>query len=171
MSENRNEPKEKKKNHTGRNVAVGVIVALMLSTGGYFGLGPGQGMLGLTPNDGGHGTGIDSTSSVQEDSGTSSVEEAVIGGESSENGKEASGEEEGKFIITVSESKILCDGRELSVTELENLLESKFISGDDAAENLANLEIVVRDDHAVKSSFDAVTALLTKLDIPYTTEE
>ena len=169
--------KEKQKKHTGRNVAIGVIAALLLSTGGYYGLGPGQGDL---PFIGGNNEssvpGIEQTQnqndSQQSEAGDSSIVEHMIGDESGNgNSKEDSNAaEDGVFLITVSQDKIIVDGREMDEKTLEDYLSDTFVTGENAQENMTTLSIKVKDDKAIKSTYDAVTALLAKLDLSYTEE-
>ena len=135
--------KEKRKSkHTGAKVASGaVIAALLLGGGGYFGLGIGNPNGGLLPEQ---------TQEAQ-NSGSDEKEEATTAETESET-------EEGVLTISVKESQILYQGKEVSLTELETALLKDYQDGS---------EIKLSDDHAIKATYDEVTALLTRLNLPY----
>ena len=65
------------------------------------------------------------------------------------------------LIVTVRNSGILYQGSEVTLSELEALLLSNYT---------VEKQIILEDDHAIKSAFDEVTALLAKLSMPYTAE-
>ena len=162
------EKEPKKKKHTGRNITAGVIAALLLSMGGYFGLGPGQGMLTGQGNQQSSGA---QTSQTQEQ-GESSKEESTIEvsiGDEKEDSKKEDSPEEGVFAITVQD-KIVADGKEMDLATLESYLSETFLTGDNAAKNLQEMTIKVKDDKAIKSTYDEVLSLLGRLDLAYTEE-
>lgn len=164
----------KKKRHTGRNITIGVIVALLLSTGGYYGLGPGQGNL---PFIGGNDSqkeapaNNEQSEAQQSSTGEDATSSNAIGEGGSGNSKEEIAQaEDGVFLITVSEDKIIVDGRAMDEKTLEDYLSETFVTGDKAAENLQELSIKVKDDKAIKSTYDAVIAILNKMDLSFTEE-
>ena len=129
----------KRKSHTGRNVTIGAAAALLLFAGGMYGLGGGKGLLP------GKGDALlpEPTAAVQ----AAPAEE-----------QPATVEEKTEKIleIVVEESKILYNGLEVSVGELEEHLLKDF---DDSAE----LKLI--DDHAIKAGYDEVQSLLDRLGI------
>ena len=163
------EKEPKKKKHTGRNITAGVIAALLLSMGGYFGLGPGQGMLTGQGNQQSSGAQASQTQEQGESSKEESTIEASIGDEKEDSKKEDS-QEEGVFAITIQEDKIVADGKEMDLATLESYLSETFLTGDNAAKNLQELSIKVKDDKAIKSTYDEVLSLLGRLDLAYTEE-
>lgn len=70
-------------------------------------------------------------------------------------------QDEGTLTVTVRNSDILYRGSEVTLTQLETLL---------VADYTAEKQIILQDDHAIKATFDEVTALLAKLSMPYTAE-
>ena len=65
------------------------------------------------------------------------------------------------MTITVRNSSFFYHGNEVTLSELESLLLSDYT---------AEKQIILQDDHAIKSAFDELTALLAKLSMPYTAE-
>ena len=65
------------------------------------------------------------------------------------------------MTITVRNSSFFYQGNEVTLSELESLLLSDYT---------AEKQIILQDDHAIKSAFDELTALLAKLSMPYTAE-
>ena len=65
------------------------------------------------------------------------------------------------MTITVRNSSFFYQGNEVTLSELESLLLSNYT---------AEKQIILQDDHAIKSAFDELTALLAKLSMPYTAE-
>ena len=177
MAKQKETNEKKEKSHAGRNIGIGVLLALLLSGGGYFGFGPGQGALqeglGLTAGQGdGTSSAIVQEDSAQQGSNSSSTADsessAVIGENPSKT--DETKEKEDSVVITVKESAIYVNGQEMDAKKLEEYLSATFITGSSAAENAKNLSVVVKDEKAIKASYDEVIALLTKLDIPYSEE-
>ena len=134
--------KERKNKHTGAKAAGGVLIAaLLLGGGGYFGLGIGNPNGGLLPNQ----------TQEAENSGSAEKEAEEVTDEKTE-------QEEKVLKISVKESTILYQGKEVSLSELETALLKDYKEGS---------TITLTDDHAIKASYDEVTALLSKLDLPY----
>ena len=75
--------------------------------------------------------------------------------------EQASVQDDGTLIVTVRNADILYRGSEVSLSQLETLLLSDYT---------AEKQIILQDDHAIKATFDEVTALLAKLSMPYTAE-
>ncbi len=69
-------------------------------------------------------------------------------------------QDDGVLTVTVREDKLLYEGQEVTLAQLEeNLL--KDYKTETAVE--------LKDDHAIKAAYDEVTALLQKLNIPFST--
>ena len=142
MAEEVTKEKKSKNKHTGAKAAGGVLIAaLLLGGGGYFGLGIGNPNGGLLPNQ------------TQEAEDSGSVEK-----EAEEVTEQKTEQEEKVLKISVKESTILYQGKEVSLSELETVLLKDYKEGS---------TITLTDDHAIKASYDEVTALLSKLDLPY----
>ena len=144
---------QKKKSHTGAKAGVTAAVILALLGGGYFGLG-GGGQGGLFPNG-------------QSGEGSSAQESAIV--TDSKDNTEAESqtaeitEEDDKVLdIVITESGIQYEGKDVSVIELEEALLKDFQDG---------VTVNLKDDHAIKATYDEVTALLSKLNINFTTGE
>ena len=75
--------------------------------------------------------------------------------------EQAPAQDDGTLTVTVRNSGIMYRGVEVTLTQLETLLLSNYT---------AEKQIILQDDHAIKSTFDEVTALLAKLSMPYTAE-
>lgn len=74
---------------------------------------------------------------------------------------EQAAQDEGVLTITVQNSGIVYRGNSVTLSELEARLLSDYT---------AEKQIILQDDHAIKSAYDEVTALLAKLSMPFTTE-
>ena len=83
-----------------------------------------------------------------------SVQESIVT-------EQTSAQDDGTLTVTVRNSDILYRGSEVTLSQLETLLLSDYT---------AEKQIILQDDHAIKSTFDEVTALLAKLSMPYTAE-
>ncbi len=138
------------KSHTGRNVTIAAIVLAALLGGGRYGLGlgGGKGGDGLLPENG---------SSAQGESAqvTAAPEAQAPQAEASE----APGEEadDGVLTIVVKEDKLFYEGEEVELAALEEALLRDYVPG--------TTSVKLTDDHAIKSAYDEVTALLDRLGI------
>ena len=137
------EERNKKNNHTGSKVAAGAIIAAALFAGGRFGFGIGTES----------GTGFfNQNSDTGEDAADEKTEEAV---------ETVAENEDGVIAITVKEDGIEYNGASVTLGELEAAVLKDFKD---------DVEIRLTDDHAIKSTYEEVTSLLDKLEIPYTVE-
>ena len=136
---------EKKKSHTGRNVATAAVILALLGGGGYFGLGVGNPNGGLLPN----------TQPTQQQTQAQTQEETVppTTAEPTEAPTESS-----VLTITVKESEILYQGRTVTLAELETAILSDFKEG-------KSVKLV--DEKAIEAVYGDVSALLAKLNIPF----
>ena len=141
----------KRNRHTGGKVAGGAVLLALLLAGGHFGLGIGREGGGLLTGEAlqavtetAQETVAETAEKVQE-----KVEEVVTPQE----------QDDGVLTITVKEDKLLYEGKDVSLSQLEqNLLKEYKIDS-------TTVELV--DDHAIKAAYDEVTALLQKLNIPF----
>ena len=69
-------------------------------------------------------------------------------------------QDDGILTVTVREDKLLYEGREVDLTQLEENLLKDYKADSSTVELL--------DDHAIKAVYDEVSALLQKLSIPFT---
>ena len=79
----------------------------------------------------------------------------------SETVEKTSAQDESILTITVQNSEILYRGDAVALSQLEALLLSDYTE---------DKQIILQDDHAIKATFDEVSALLAKLSLPYTSE-
>lgn len=149
------EPKTRsKKKHTARNATVGGAAVLLLLLGSWLGFGKGFGL--------GQGTSVLPNESAGE---APKAEQAVVEtvaeteAPAAEPSLEAESEEQ-PIVISVKESKILIDGKEVTLDSLEETLKSVVTDG---------RKVRLDDDHAIKAAYDTVVSILQKLDIPFTT--
>ena len=143
-------PEENKKSaHVGRKAAGTAVILALLAGGGYFGLGVGN------PNGGWLSP---STPGVtQEAPQTTNAPATTQAPVQTTAPVESTTAEDGILRITVKESGILYRGQSVSLAELEQALLKDYKAGHRAE---------LTDDHAIKSVYDEVTALLNKLQIP-----
>lgn len=138
------EEQKKKKKHTGRNVTIGVIAALLLSLGGWYGFGPGgTGLIG----------GGEANTGAQSGGATAAEKQEPAG-----NVDETDMSDDGVMQIVVSESAITINGTAVASDELESFLEKNYADG---------VKVTVKDDSAIKATYDEVISALNKLDISY----
>ena len=69
-------------------------------------------------------------------------------------------QDDGVLTVTVREDKLLYKGKEVTLGQLEEALLKDYKAGSSTVE--------LKDDHAIKASYDEVKALLQKLSIPFT---
>ena len=149
MENNTRSPKRNR--HTGGKVAGGAVLLALLLAGGHFGLGIGR-------EGGGLLTGED-LQAVTETAQESVAETAEKVQEKAEEVVTSQEQDDGVLTITVKEDKLLYEGKDVSLSQLEqNLLKEYKIDS-------TTVELV--DDHAIKAAYDEVTALLQKLNIPF----
>ena len=78
-----------------------------------------------------------------------------------EEAKEADApQDDGVLTVTVREDKILYKGEEVTLVQLEEDLLKDYKVGE--------VDVELRDDHAIKAAYDEVKGLLDRLHIPFT---
>ena len=158
MEENK---RSQRNRHTGGKVTAGAVILALLLAGGHFGLGIGReggGLLAGEALETAKETVTETAEQVQE-----KAEETVETVETIQEKVEeaAAPQEDGVLTVTVKEDKLLYEGSEVTLAQLEESL-LKDYRGDATA-------VELRDDHAIKAAYDEVTALLQKLNIPFST--
>ena len=155
MEDSKRSPKRNR--HTGGKVTAGAVILALLLAGGHFGLGIGReggGLLTGQALETAQEKAAETVEQVQEKAqeAVETVQEKVQ--------EVAAPQDDGVLTVTVKEDKLLYEGSEVTLAQLEeNLL--KDYRGDATA-------VELRDDHAIKAAYDEVTALLQKLNIPFT---
>ena len=153
MESNRN---PKRNRHTGGKVTAGAVVLALLLAGGHFGLGIGREGGGLLTGEAletAKETVTETAEQVQEKAEETvetiqeKVEEAIAP------------RDDGVLTVTVQEDKLLYEGQEVTLAQLEENLLKDY---------RAETAVELKDDHAIKAAYDEVTALLQKLNIPFT---
>jgi hypothetical protein len=151
MEENKRSPKRNR--HTGGKVTAGAVILALLLAGGHFGLGIGReggGLLTGQALETAQEKAAETVEQVQE-----KAQEAV------ETVQEvAAPQDDGVLTVTVKEDKLLYEGQEVTLAQLEENLLKDY---------KAETAVELKDDHAIKAAYDEVTALLQKLNIPFTT--
>ena len=147
----------KRNRHTGGKVTAGAVVLALLLAGGHFGLGIGREGGGLLT-----GEALQTATQTVTENAQAAKEAAVETAEKvSEAVTEAVTKDDGVLTITVKEDKLLYEGKEVTLAQLEENLLKDYKAGTNTVE--------LKDDHAIKAAYDEVTALLQKLNIPFTT--
>ena len=135
----------KRSKHTGAKVTVTAAAILALLAGGHFGLGIGRG---------GEGAGLLPGQNAPAQNAAETTAEPAQEAEA--------GKDDGVLAVTVREDGVLYGGKTVTLSELEAALLSDYTE---------EKTVTLTDDHAIKSAYDEVTALLDRLSIPYTTAE
>ena len=149
MENNTRSPKRNR--HTGGKVAGGAVLLALLLAGGHFGLGIGREGGGLLT-----GEALQAVTETAQETVTETAEKVQ---EKAEEVVTPQEQDDGVLTITVKEDKLLYEGKDVSLSQLEqNLLKEYKIDS-------TTVELV--DDHAIKAAYDEVTALLQKLNIPF----
>ena len=163
----------KRNSHTGGKVVGGAALLALLLAGGHFGLGIGRAEGGLLTGEAlqaAKETVVDTAQAARETlgEGIEIAKETLT--ETAQDVQEAVTEtvqvivvqqDDGILTITVREDKLLYEGREVTLAQLEENLLQDYRADAFAVELL--------DDHAIKAAYDEVSALLQKLSIPYDT--
>ena len=154
MESNRN---PKRNRHTGGKVTAGAVVLALLLAGGHFGLGIGREGGGLLTGEAletAKETVTETAEQVQEkaEETVETIQEKVE--------EVAASQDDGVLTVTVKEDKLLYEGQEVNLAQLEENLLKDY---------KAETAVELKDDHAIKAAYDEVTALLQKLNIPFTT--
>ena len=158
MEENK---RSQRNRHTGGKVTAGAVILALLLAGGHFGLGIGREGGGLLTGEAletAKETVTETAEQVQE-----KAEETVETVETIQEKVEeaAAPQDDGVLTVTVKEDKLLYEGSEVTLAQLEESL-LKDYRGDATA-------VELKDDHAIKAAYDEAAALLQKLNIPFTT--
>lgn len=134
----------KKKNGKGGAVAAGAAALLLLLGGGRLALGGGDGLLPFGSGDAG-----------EQSSTPPAVQEEPV---------QQSGETQtdNKLSIVVRQDAITVNGQETPADELEGVLTAAYADG---------VTVELKDDQAIKATYDEVVSTLERLDIPYTAAE
>ena len=162
----------KRKSHTGGKVVGGAALLALLLAGGHFGLGIGRAEGGLLTGEAlqaAKETVVDTAEAAKETltEGYETVKEALT--ETAETVQEPEAvpvqeivvqQDDGILTITVREDKLLYEGREVDLTQLEDDLLNDYKADASTVE--------LQDDHAIKAVYDEVSALLQRLSIPFT---
>ena len=130
-----------KRGHGVRNTAIAGAALLLLLGGGRYGLGIGRG--------GGEGVLPQEGDSVLPETAQTETVEATAAPE------EAPGDD-GVLEITVREDKLYYEGKAVDLTALRDALLRDYAEG---------VKVKLTDDHAIKSAYAEVSALLTSLGI------
>lgn len=130
-----------KRGHGVRNTAIAGAALLLLLGGGRYGLGIGRG--------GGEGVLPQEGDSVLPETAQTETVEATAAPE------EAPGDD-GVLEITVREDKLYYESEAVDLTALRDALLRDYAEG---------VKVKLTDDHAIKSAYDEVSALLTSLGI------
>ena len=153
MEENK---RSQRNRHTGGKVTAGAVILALLLAGGHFGLGIGREGGGLLTGEAletAKETVTETAEQVQEKAEETvetiqeKVEEAIAP------------RDDGVLTVTVQEDKLLYEGQEVTLAQLEENLLKDY---------RAETAVELKDDHAIKAAYDEVTALLQKLNIPFT---
>ena len=157
----------KRNGHTGGKAIIGGALLLALLAGGHFGLGIGRdggGLLTGQALETAQET-VSETAQEAQEKVTETVEKVQEKAQEAvetvqEKVEEAAApQDDGVLTVTVKEDKLLYEGEEVTLAQLEeNLLK-------DYKPDSTTVEL--RDDHAIKAAYDEVTALLQKLSIPF----
>ena len=164
----------KRKSHTGGKVVGGAALLALLLAGGHFGLGIGRAEGGLLTGEAlqaAKETVVDTAEAAKETltEGYETVKEALTETVETVQGTEPEPvpvqeivvqQDDGVLTITVREDKLLYEGREVDLVQLEEDLLNDYKTDASTVE--------LQDDHAIKAVYDEVSALLQRLSIPFT---
>ena len=159
----------KRNRHTGGKVTAGAVILALLLAGGHFGLGIGRDGGGLLTGEAletakeSASQAVESAKETVTETAQKAEEKAAEVAETVQEKVEeaAAPQDDGVLTVTVREDKLLYEGEEVTLAQLEENLLRDYKAGDTTVE--------LRDDHAIKAAYDEVTALLQKLSIPFTT--
>ena len=150
------EQERKKKSHTGRNVTITALLLAALLGGGRYGLGIGKGGggEGLLPESGNSTQSQTAQTEQAEPEAPETADAPEQEPEVTEPGETAA---DAVLEIAVKEDKLFYEGEETDLAALEQALLRDYVQGETA--------VTLTDDHAIKSAYDEVTALLDRLGI------
>jgi len=154
MEENK---RSQRNRHTGGKVTAGAVILALLLAGGHFGLGIGREGGGLLT-----GEALETTKETVTETAEQVQEKAEETVETIQEKVEqvAASQDDGVLTVTVKEDKLLYEGQEVTLAQLEENLLKDY---------KAETTVELKDDHAIKAAYDEVTALLQKLNIPFST--
>ena len=170
MENKKRSPKRNKR--TGGKVVGGAVLLAVLLAGGHFGLGIGRADGGFIHSD----TYREGKEIVTENAKAAKEVTSEYLEKKAEEAKEDLNEaaekvretvteavtpqDDGVLTILVREDKLLYEGREVTIEQLEEALLRDYKAGSSTLE--------LKDDHAIKAAYDEVKTLLQKLSLPYT---
>ena len=163
MEDSKRSPKRNR--HTGGKVTAGAVILALLLAGGHFGLGIGREDGGLLTS----GRLQDAVETVSQtvQSAQQTVSQTVQGAQETvpETAQPVQQivvpQDDGVLSIVVREDKLLYEGQEVTLAQLEEDLLRDY--------KAETTTVELQDDHAIKAAYDEVHALLQKLSIPFTT--
>ena len=152
-----NKRSSKRNRHTGGKVTAGAVVLALLLAGGHFGLGIGREGGGLLT-----GQALETATETVTETAQKVEEKAAETVETvQEKVEEAvASRDDGVLIVTVNEDKLLYEGQEVTLAQLEESLLKDY--------KAETTTVELKDDHAIKAAYDEAKALLEKLSIPFT---
>ena len=153
------EQERNKKSHTGRNVTITALLLAALLGGGHYGLGIGRGGggEGLLPESG-NSTQSQTAQTAQTEQAEPEAPETADAPEQEPEAEEPGAPaNDGVLEIAVKEDKLFYEGEETDLAALEQALLRDYVQG--------KTRVTLADDHAIKSAYDEVTALLDRLGI------
>ena len=152
-----NKRSSQRNRHTGGKVTAGAVILALLLAGGHFGLGIGREGGGLLT-----GEALETTKETVTETAEQVQEKAEETVETIQEKVEevAALQDDGVLTVTVKEDKLLYEGQEVTLAQVEENLLKDY---------KAETAVELKDDHAIKAAYDEVTALLQKLNIPFTT--
>ena len=157
----------KRSRRTGGKVVGGAAVLALLLAGGQCGLGIGREGGGLLTREN-----IDTVTQVMTETfqnvvSTAAPTAAPTAEPTAEPTQQPVTEivvpqpqDDGVLTITVQEDRLLYEGQAVTLAQLE-----QFLLNDYKADAFT---VELKDDHAIKAAYDEVTALLQRLNIPFT---
>ena len=152
MEDGKRSPKRNR--HTGGKVTAGAVLLALLLAGGHFGLGIGR-------EDGGLLTSGRLQDAVETVSQTVQSAQETVPETAQPVQQIVVPQDDGVLSIVVREDKLLYEGQEVTLAQLEEDLLRDY--------KAETTTVELQDDHAIKAAYDEVHALLQKLSIPFTT--
>ena len=151
-----NKRSTKRNRHTGGKVTAGAVILALLLAGGHFGLGIGREGGGLLT-----GQALETATETVTETAQKAEEKAAEVVETVQEKVEevVSPQDDGVLTVTVREDKLLYEGQEVTLVQLEEALLRDYSDG---------VKVSLTDDHAIKAAYDEAKALLQKLNIPFT---
>ena len=152
-----NKRSTKRNRHTGGKVTAGAVILALLLAGGHFGLGIGREGGGLLT-----GQALETATETVTETAQKVEDKAAETVETVQEKVEevVASRDDGVLIVTVNEDKLLYEGQEVTLAQLEESLLKDY--------KAETTTVELQDDHAIKAAYDEAKALLQKLNIPFT---